>query len=209
MGGKTCSILTHLWEDSRLLIPSHTHTTHTHAGNTYSERLIGKLWRNVPYKIHCLEASFATAQSIAVKIAETEKKIADLEAQKAVLKEQREALKLEQIRFDLKEIGLPALMTGDQLIWHSCMALAYAEKHKQARWVAHIILPDVTEGIVSRSNDFRPDSLVTTGSAVEADYFLKYLQTDSSYKYDGFGYDRGHLAPSADFRWSAKALSER
>jgi endonuclease G, mitochondrial len=26
--------------------------------------------------------------------------------------------------------------------------------------------------------------------------------------YDGFGYDRGHLAPSADFRWSAKALSE-
>ncbi|RMF04377.1 MAG: DNA/RNA non-specific endonuclease, partial [Bacteroidetes bacterium] len=27
-------------------------------------------------------------------------------------------------------------------------------------------------------------------------------------KYDGFGYDRGHLAPSADFRWSAQALSE-
>lgn len=71
--------MTHLWEDSRLLFPSHTHTTHTHAGNTYTERLIGKLWRNVPYKIHCLEASFASAQSIAVKIAETEKKIADLE----------------------------------------------------------------------------------------------------------------------------------
>jgi endonuclease G len=155
-----------------------------------------------------LLANFGHAQTISAKIADTEKKIADLEAQKVVLKEQREALKLEQVRFDLKEVGLPALMPGDQLIWHSSMALAYAEKHEQARWVAHIILPDVTEGIVSRTNDFRVDSLVTTGSAIEADYFLKYLQPDSSFKYDGFGYDRGHLAPSADFRWSAKALSE-
>ena len=24
------------------------------------------------------------------------------------------------------------------------------------------------------------------------------------YAYEGFGYDRGHLAPSADFRWSKK-----
>jgi endonuclease G len=155
-----------------------------------------------------LLANVGTAQSITEKIADTEHKIAQLDVQKAALKEQREALKLEQIRFQLKETGLPSLKPGDQLIWHSSMVLAYAEKHEQARWVAHIILPDVTEGIVSRSNDFRPDSLVATGSAVEADYFLKYLQPDSSYKYDGFGYDRGHLAPSADFRWSAKALSE-
>jgi endonuclease G len=153
-------------------------------------------------------ASIVSAQSISEKIAETERQIAGLDAQKAALKEQREALKLEKVRYDLKEIGLPTLKTGDQLIWHSSMALAYAEKHEQARWVAHIILPDITEGIISRTNDFRVDSLVTTGSALEEDYFLKYLQPDSSYKYDGFGYDRGHLAPSADFRWSAQALSE-
>jgi endonuclease G len=155
-----------------------------------------------------LLANLANAQSISDKIADTENKIAQLDAQKAVLKEQREALKLEKIQYNLKETGLPTIKPGDQLIWHSSMALAYAEKHEQARWVAHMILPDVTEGMVSRSNDFRPDSLVATGSAVEEDYFLKYLQPDSSYKYDGFGYDRGHLAPSADFRWSAKALSE-
>jgi endonuclease G len=41
---------------------------------------------------------------------------------------------------------------------------------------------------------------VKTGSAVEEDYFLKYPQPDGTIKYDGFGYDRGHLAPSADFR---------
>jgi endonuclease G len=153
-------------------------------------------------------ASIVSAQSISEIIAETERQIAGLDAQKAALKEQREALKLKKVRYDLKEIGLPTLKPGDQLIWHSSMALAYAEKHEQARWVAHIILPDITEGIISRTNDFRVDSLVTTGSALEEDYFLKYLQPDSSYKYDGFGYDRGHLAPSADFRWSAQALSE-
>jgi endonuclease G len=61
---------------------------------------------------------------------------------------------------------------------------------------------------------------VTTGSAVEEDYYLKYLKppsppapkkgsgVDSIYAYDGFGWDRGHLAPSADFRWSEQALSE-
>ncbi len=158
--------------------------------------------------IFCLGGSFASAQSIAEKIVETERNIANLDAQKGVLKEHWETLKLEKVCYDLMEIGLPDVQPGDQLVWHSGMALAYADKHEQARWVTHIILPDVTEGAVSRTNDFRVDSLVTTGSAVEADYFLKRLQSDSSYTYDGFGYDRGHLAPSADFRWSAKALSE-
>jgi endonuclease G len=88
------------------------------------------------------------------------------------------------------------------------MVLSYAEPYEQASWVAHVIRPEVTEGRGARTDDFREDPLVVTGSAVEADYFLKYLQADSTYKYDGFGYDRGHLAPSADFRWSEKALSE-
>ncbi|MEM9922053.1 MAG: DNA/RNA non-specific endonuclease, partial [Bacteroidota bacterium] len=73
---------------------------------------------------------------------------------------------------------------------------------------AHIIIADVLNGKLPRSNDFRPDPKVSSGSAVEADYFLKYLQADSTYKYDGFGYDRGHLAASADFNWSQEAMSD-
>lgn len=115
-----------------------------------------------------------------------------------------ESLKFGQIQEDLRSVGLPA---GEQ-IWHSAMVLSYAEEYEQARWVAHIIRPEVADGRGARTNDFREDPLVATGSAVEADYFLKYLQADSTYKYDGFGWDRGHLAPSADFRWSEKALSE-
>lgn len=144
------------------------------------------------------------AQNLDEQLRAVEAELATLEAQKKALNERREGIKLERIQRDLQAIGLPS----ESYIMHSAMALEYAEAHEQAAWVAHIILPDVTSGNVGRTNDFRPDPKVATGTAVEEDYFLKYLQPDSTYEYDGFGYDRGHLAPSADFRWSEKALSE-
>lgn len=146
----------------------------------------------------------ASAQDLDQQIDAVNQELQALETRKAELKAGLEDLKLARLRRDLQTIGLPS----DNYILHSAMALEYAEAHEQARWVAHIILPDVIEGNVGRTNDFRPDPKVTTGTAVEEDYFLKYLQPDSTYEYDGFGYDRGHLAPSADFRWSERALSE-
>ena len=127
-----------------------------------------------------------------------------MDAQRSQVLSQLEGVKLNKIRVDLKAWGLP----DSAYITHSAMMLSYNEEHEQANWVAHIILPDIKDGSVTRTNDFRPDPKVKKGTAVEADYFLKYLQEDSSYVYDGFGYDRGHLAPSADFRWSYTALSE-
>ena len=52
-----------------------------------------------------------------------------------------------------------------------------------------------TSGTVDRTNDFREDYKVKTGSASLSDY-------------KGSGYDRGHLAPAADFKWSSTAMSE-
>lgn len=121
---------------------------------------------------------------------------------------QIEEIKLEILRGDLLKYAVPALGEAEEMIVHSAMALVYAEEHEQARWVAHIIRPEMLEGNVGRTNDFRVDPKIATGSAVEEDYFLKTLQADGSYEYDGFGFDRGHLAPSADFRWSPIALSE-
>lgn len=152
--------------------------------------------------------TYAGAQSVNDKIKLASAQLQSIDQQRQQILDKLEGLKLESVQQSLDEIGLPALQAGDALIKHSAMSLAYAEKFEQARWVAHIILPEVMTGTVFRTNDFRIDAKVKTGSAEEADYFLKKLKADSSYEYDGFGYDRGHLAPSADFRWSATALSE-
>ncbi len=148
------------------------------------------------------------SQNIDEQIARLQEELTTLKQKETKLLSEVEKLKLRAIRRDLYALGLPKINSDEELIEHSAMALVYDEDHEQAKWVAHIISADVIEGNVSRTNDFRVDPKIKTGSAEEADYFLKYLQADSSYEYDGFGYDRGHLAPSADFRWSQQALSE-
>ena len=152
--------------------------------------------------------SFLFAQTTAEKITTATAQLVSIDLQRLKLFEIIETYKLAKIQEDLDLVGLPAAQSGDEIIHHSALTLAYAEKFEQARWVAHIITQDVTKGTVLRTNDFRADKKVSTGSAVEADYFLKKMKTDSTWAYDGFGYDRGHLAPSADFRWSKTALSE-
>jgi endonuclease G len=72
----------------------------------------------------------------------------------------------------------------------------------------HIVIPEVEFANVSRTNDFRIDPLIQSGSAEESDYFLTSKDEKGKTIYNGFGYDRGHLAPSADFRWSQEALSQ-
>ena len=156
-----------------------------------------------------LLAQFVFSQDIASeKISILEKKLAQIKTKQDSINKLIEDYKLQSIRYQLKTIGLPKLEKGEKLIEHSAMMLVYSEKYEQAKWVAHIILPDIKDGNFGRTNDFRPDNKISTGSSVEKDYFIKTMLPDSTYKYDGFGFDRGHLAPSADFRWSKKALSE-
>jgi len=150
----------------------------------------------------------AMAQSVEERLTKLENDLNELKKQEDELNEQIEDVSLEKIRADIQKIGMPTVLKDEEVVTHSAMSFVYSEKHEQAKWVAHIISPRIIKGSFGRSNDFRTDPKVTTGSAVEEDYFLKTLQPDSSYVYDGFGYDRGHLAPSADFRWSQKALSE-
>lgn len=148
------------------------------------------------------------SQDLKVKIDSIEYEIQKLEEKKENLISYINKLKLNKVHDDLIKIGLPTYSDDDEIIHHSAFSLSYNEKHEQANWVAHITSPDIINPGFTRTNDFRVDPKVSSGSSVEGDFFLKYLQEDSTYEYDGFGYDRGHLAPSADFRWSLKAMSE-
>ncbi len=135
--------------------------------------------------------------SVGFKIKDIERQIVDLEQQQISLNNQLDVHRLSKIKKDLHLIGLPHKVSieSHQIVEHGGLILSYNEQHEQANWVAHVIIPAVNKGNLSRTNDFRRDSLDKTGSALKADYWYS-------------GYDRGHLAPSADFRWSSRAISE-
>lgn len=91
--------------------------------------------------------------------------------------------------------GIPEEING-QLMQKTGFWLSYNEQSEQPYWTAYILTREmVVAGTEERSEDFRPDTTVLTGSASLADY-------------RGSGYDRGHLVPAADMNWSHQSMSE-
>jgi len=97
-------------------------------------------------------------------------------------------------QFDNLTYGIPG--AADTIIEREGYALGYIEKHEQPAWVQYIMsAEEVSRRAVKRSDDFRPDPEVSSGSATPQDYIRS-------------GYDRGHLAPAADMSFSVKTMSE-
>jgi endonuclease G len=95
----------------------------------------------------------------------------------------------------IKNLELPHIVKQDIVVKHIGYTLSYNEKYEQANWVAYQLTANETEKVVGRSNNFRIDEKVTTGSAENEDY-------------KNSGFDRGHLAPAADMGWSEQAMGE-
>jgi endonuclease G len=89
----------------------------------------------------------------------------------------------------------PKAIKGEQILRYTGFTLSYNEKYEQASWVAYNITNNEVGGKIKRADHFREDKSVKTGSASLEDY-------------RGSGYDRGHLAPAGDMKWSEKAMNE-
>ncbi len=83
----------------------------------------------------------------------------------------------------------------DQIIKHGHYSLSYSEAIEQAEWVAYKLTASMVSGSVSRTDNFRIDPKIASGSASLADY-------------KGSGFDRGHLCPAGDMKVSHTSMSE-
>ncbi|MFT6337299.1 MAG: endonuclease G [Saprospiraceae bacterium] len=137
-------------------------------------------------------------------LTELESQLSEIEKSRKLLSNKINQQKWSIYKDDLKSYGFPSANFQE----HTAYIFEYSEEHEQSKWVAHMITSEVEELGTGRTNDFRVDPLVTTGTAEQDDYFNYYPTKKKGEQYDGFGYDRGHLAPSADFRWCGEAVSE-
>lgn len=89
----------------------------------------------------------------------------------------------------------PSLLDGENPTKHIGYITSYNHQHEQANWVAYTLSPQKLMGVVERSNKFSPDPLITP-------------ETANTHDYTKSGFDRGHLAPAADMKYSETAMRE-
>lgn len=92
------------------------------------------------------------------------------------------------------EINLEPVSSG-QIVRHTYYSLAYSEENEQASWVYYELSSEDLNGTQSRTDDFRADPAISTGSSSLNDF-------------KSSGYDRGHLCPAADMNRNKIAMSE-
>ena len=95
------------------------------------------------------------------------------------------------------ESFLPVTPSGvrEQVIEHEGYTVSFDSDVRLPNWVYWELTYEKAHGSVPRSDDFRPDPKVKGAQADVTDYRRS-------------GWDRGHMAPAGDMKWSETAMSE-
>ena len=84
---------------------------------------------------------------------------------------------------------------GGQIIRHTGYTVSYDADFKTPQWVAWTLTAEKAHGTAPRYDKFMPDPEVRGAKAYTKDY-------------SNSGYDRGHMAPAGDMKWSEAAMRE-
>lgn len=96
-----------------------------------------------------------------------------------------------------EELEIPTSLTRrqEQIIHHTGYTVSYNKDLKLPNWVSYELTRNETKGKEERSDRFIADPQVRGLIATNADYARS-------------GYDKGHMAPAADMKWSSQAMKE-
>lgn len=92
---------------------------------------------------------------------------------------------------------LPKLTSknAQQIIRHYAFTISFNSQWNIPNWVAYTLTKEETTGEAERKSSFYPDPNIKNNPVVTKDY-------------SNSGYDRGHMAPAADMKWSERAMKE-
>ena len=102
-----------------------------------------------------------------------------------------------QKNYGIQDLMIPQTPVSytSQLIKHTGYYVSYNQDFCLPNWVSYELTRQETKGKEKRSNRFIPDPIAKGAHA-----------TNNDYKHSG--YDKGHMAPAGDMKWSKKTMDE-
>ena len=106
-----------------------------------------------------------------------------------------EVTRSDRAHIEKAELARTPVGRPSQILYRTGYTTSYNRQRKLPNWVSYELLRNETQGEVSRSDRFVSDPDVKGAPADTRDYTRS-------------GYDRGHMAPAGDMKWSEQAMDE-